>query len=310
MKILLTGGTGFIGQHLLEELKDDDLSVLVLSRKDKPVFWCTSRKFETVKGDLADAGSLERIFSGVDAVVHLAAELKEEKLFESTNIKGAENIISLSARNGVRKIVHLSSVGVVGMQFSSKRVLVNENFPCSPKNDYERTKLRSEQLFLGSRERNKTAVHVLRPTNVFGERHPRRALEGFFTRVKKGSNFPSAQAAMVNYVYVKDVAYAIRYCIMNNDLPPVMNVGPALLFEDFVRAAATRVGSASRVKVLPSALLKAGEFIGELCSQRLGIAMRSLMNKVEYDDSLLKKYPGYRYGIEKGIDATASYYGM
>jgi uncharacterized protein YbjT (DUF2867 family) len=48
MNVLLTGGTGFIGQHLLEELKNDAISIRVLSRKDQPAFWCTNREFETV----------------------------------------------------------------------------------------------------------------------------------------------------------------------------------------------------------------------------------------------------------------------
>jgi nucleoside-diphosphate-sugar epimerase len=243
-------------------------------------------------------------------VVNLAAELKDERYFESTHIEGVKNIISLSERHAVKKIIHLSSVGVVGMQFSRKPVLVNETFPCHPLSGYERTKLRSEELFAAWRDRKNTTVHILRPTNVFGDQHPRRALEGFFTRVRKGSNMPSASNAVVNYVYVKDVAHVIRHLLLNDGLPGLMNVGTSMSFEEFVCMAAARLGSGSRVKAVPAAFLQAGALAAKLFSPRMHIALRALMNRVEYDDSLLRKYTGYKYGIEKGIDAAATFYGL
>jgi nucleoside-diphosphate-sugar epimerase len=228
MKILITVATGFIGQHLLEELKEDDFSIRIIMRNDSPKFWCSNRNFETFIADISDKTSLGKAFQDVDVVVNLAAELHDKNKFYSTNIIGVQNIINLSAIHNIKKIIHLSSTGVVGMQYSNKKVIVDENSPCNPKNEYELTKLQSELLLKEFWEKSDKKIIILRPTHVFGDHHPQKYLLEFFQRVKSEIAIPRCKNTTENYVYVKDVANAIRFFIKNDTSSMVVTIGETI----------------------------------------------------------------------------------
>ena len=308
MKILITGGTGFIGQHLLEELKDDAFSLRIISRQAKPAFWCTNKNFEVVQGDIADKGSLEKAFAGVDILVNLAAELRDPGKFEASNITGVKNIIELSEKNNIKKIVHLSSVGVVGMQYSRKKIVVDENTACHPKNEYERTKLQSEILLNEFGKKSKTAINILRPTNVFGDHHPRQALLGFLQRVKSGGSFPAAPDAVVNYVYAKDVAHALRFCLLNSIGNKTFNVGENMSFQDFLDLAAKELNVRGNTTRLPSLVFALLEVFGYFGIKKLRAQFRGLSNCVEYRDSYMQQSVKYKYGIPSGLAHSVAFF--
>jgi nucleoside-diphosphate-sugar epimerase len=304
MKILITGATGFVGQHLLDELRQDKLSVRVLSRKKDPVFWFPLPGMEIVQCDLGNEAGLGKAFEGIDVIVNLAAEIQDADKFESTNIKGAEHIIAAAKKNGIKKIVHLSSVGVAGMQYSRKRVIVDEHFPCDPKNGYERSKLAAEKLLGEFSLNDQCALHILRPTNVFGDHHPRRALLRLLTKLHQGGSFPVMKGAMVNYVYVKDVAAAIRHFIVNDPEERIVNVGEAVLLRDFLE-----MGAKIQDKVLKTVDLSPAFFSlpGSMMKGPLE-RLKGLSNKVEYSDVFMKHHIGYRYGLREGLERTIRFY--
>ncbi|MFA6922742.1 MAG: NAD(P)-dependent oxidoreductase, partial [Bacteroidales bacterium] len=128
MKLLITGATGFIGQHLFEDIffTKNNIEVRILSRNINPVLRF-SQKVEIYKGDLSEISTIDNAFSGVDILINLAAEIKDKVKFESTNILGTKNIISLVKKHKIQKIIHLSSVGVVGAQYSQIPIEVAEN---------------------------------------------------------------------------------------------------------------------------------------------------------------------------------------
>ncbi|HYG49598.1 MAG TPA: NAD-dependent epimerase/dehydratase family protein, partial [Flavobacteriales bacterium] len=206
MKVVLTGATGFVGRHLIGLLLDEGVHVRVISRKQAVMI----EGCEMVYGDISDKKSIEKAFAGIDVLIHLAAELKNEISFETTNITGVRNLCELVNQYGIKRVVHLSSVGVLGMQFSNKGVLVNEEFPCRPKNGYEKSKLESEKIWLNGLDKS-VSLCILRPTNVFGDHHPRNALLGMFRHIKNGKTLFMNKNARVNYVYVKDLAYVIMH---------------------------------------------------------------------------------------------------
>ena len=308
MKVLITGATGFIGQHLLDELKDDPFSVRIISRKQKPEFWCANKNFEIVQGDITNKTSLEKAFEGIDVVINLAAELQDTSKLEATNITGIKNLVELADKNNVKKIIHLSSVGVVGMQYSRNKIIVDESSPCHPQNEYERTKLQSETLLNEFGKKSKTEINIIRPTNVFGDHHPRKALLGFFQRIKSGKSFPAASNAIVNYVYVKDVAHALRFCLLNDIGNKTFSIGKSLPLQDFLKLSADQLKSKSNIVYLPSFLFRLMNLLGYLGIEKLKANLRGISNCVEYQDAFMKNKIQYKYGTEKGIANTIKDY--
>lgn len=304
MNVLITGGTGFIGQHLLDELQADGLQLTVISRQASPKFWCDTKNFKVIQADIADKESIRKALTGIEAVINLAAELKKHDHFESTNITGTENLVELSEELGVKKIIHLSSVGVVGMQHSSSPLIVDETTQCYPKNGYERTKLESEMIIA----RGSIPYTILRPTNVFGDHHPRQTLLGLMQRIKNGSPIPMSEKAMVNYVYAKDVAHAIRFCLLNKIEDKTINIGQSMPLKKFVETIAAQLGVKPNIKLLPSFFLSAMDFFGYFGVEKVKERLRSISNRVEYSDKFMNKIIGYKYRVEVGISTTLSYY--
>lgn len=307
MKILITGATGFIGQHLLEELKSDEVSIRIISRKQSHSLWCANKNFETFTGDLSDKSSLEPAFREVDIVINLAAELREPGRYHETNIQGVENLIELSEKNKVKKIIHLSSTGVVGMQYSRKKVVINAQSPCHPQNEYERTKLQSELLL---RTQNTTDVVILRPTNVFGENHPRKYLLEFLQRVKSGVAIPRTRESTVNYVYVKDVAHAIRHTLLHKTDAPIITIGETMLFRDFLKVIERHMSVACQTRYIPTLPVAFMEAFNYLGIEKIKTSLQAISNCVAYDDSYMKTRILYKYGIEQGIQRTIANYGI
>lgn len=304
MNVLITGGTGFIGQHLLEELAGDDLQITVISRKQNPEFWCANKNFKIIQADISNKKTLEDAFSSTEVVINLAAELKSSANFESANILGTKNIVELSEVNKIKKIIHLSSVGVVGMQYSLTKTVVDETTPCHPKNEYERTKLRSEEIMKGS----KVPYVILRPTNVFGDHHPRQALLGFFQHIKEQRVFLMKKDAVVNYVYAKDVAHAIRYFVTNNAENRIINIGEATSLKEYAEMTSRLLGVSCTLKNMPDLLFAMANALGYFGMFRMKEKLRGISNCVEYADSYMKNTIGYKYGVRNGLLNSILFY--
>lgn len=309
MKVLITGLTGFVGKNLLATFKEDTLEIVTISRRASPQLIGVHSDC-IFRGTLSDKESLEPAFEGVDVVVNIAAELKDEDQFVKTNIDGVRNIIELSKRHGVKRIVHLSSVGVVGMQYSDSPVIVDETFQCAPKNNYERTKLESERILLTEWSDDPKRITILRPTNVFGEQHPRKALLNYFTKVSAGTRFYSTQHAMVNYVYVADLAHVIRHFIFNSGAHCIYNVGNGMTFKSFHAESAKAIRTAPVYTATGKWIFKCASFFGYLGSASLKSAMQTLSNEVVYtEDRLRKEFPQIvNSGVVQGVCNTVEDY--
>jgi uncharacterized protein YbjT (DUF2867 family) len=111
--VLVTGGTGFIGPHVVHALRARDVQVRVLVREAKrgsrPAAWGA----ELVEGDVTDPASLARATAGVDAVVHLVAIIKGSRAdFERVMAQGTRNVVAAARDAGVRRIVLASALGL------------------------------------------------------------------------------------------------------------------------------------------------------------------------------------------------------
>jgi farnesol dehydrogenase len=149
MKVLVTGGTGFLGRHLVEHLSSRHaLRLLVRPGSSRERF---PGGVEIVAGDVTDPGSLLQAVRGCDAVVHAAALVKimaPAALFDRVNCGGLENVLAAAAEAGVRKTVYVSSFIALGPSEKGAGGLLDETAEPRERswiNDYERTKTRCDR---------------------------------------------------------------------------------------------------------------------------------------------------------------------
>ncbi len=113
MKILVTGGTGFVGTHLINALARRGHEVAVLERRPGGARNRFNRPVEGVRGDVLDRASLERAAAGRDAVIHLVGIINEkgEQTFDRMHREAVENVVAAMAAVRVRRLLHMSAMG-------------------------------------------------------------------------------------------------------------------------------------------------------------------------------------------------------
>lgn len=181
MKVLVTGGAGYIGAELVYQLSlDEQISEIVvydnLSNGNENLFISTSHKIRSglvrfIYGDLLDSRKLNKALNGVEVVYHLAAKVaslfrnEDSHVFEQTNNWGtSELVMAVEEHSTIKKFVYLSSMGVYGS--SSKDQPVDENSDANPKSFYGISKMRGENHV--KRLMNKMDTYIIRSANVYG----------------------------------------------------------------------------------------------------------------------------------------------
>ncbi|MBF0586209.1 SDR family oxidoreductase [Prosthecochloris sp. N3] len=132
-KILVTGGTGFIGSRLVRKLVSGNHQVFALVRKSSSLapFSGFLDQLRLVEGDVTDPASLDKALSGIDEVYHCAGytymggDRNRDALLYAVNVEGTRHLLRAASRAGVRRVVHMSSITAVGM--SGGRTPVDES---------------------------------------------------------------------------------------------------------------------------------------------------------------------------------------
>src|SRR5690625_2697318 len=171
--ILVTGGTGLVGSHLLYHLVSSGHKVRALYRKDSNVYAVRDvfalytkaiiplwRKIQWVEADLNDLPALERAFIGVDYVYHAAAMVsfhrKDRTALYKTNVIGTANIVNISIAKGIKKMCFVSSTATLSKE-AEKPMLDENSFwnPDADNNHYAITKYGAEmEVWRGTQERS------------------------------------------------------------------------------------------------------------------------------------------------------------
>ena len=213
MKLLVTGGTGFIGSHLAEEGRRRGAQVVVLGLVDRSeeqanAALLAGQGVEIIPGSITDAEVCARAMRGVTHVFHLAVAMREggksDKFFEAVNLDGTRRLLEAAGSGRVERFVYCSTIGIYGHRAPG---VTNEQTPLRPGNIYERTKVAAERMVRQLAPKAGVPYTVLRPADVYGPRDQR--LLKLFKGVSRG-RFPlfGDGSGRRHMVYVDDVVAA------------------------------------------------------------------------------------------------------
>src|SRR5271170_5704483 len=173
MLVFVTGATGFVGSHVAQVLAEQGADLRLLIRSSSDPRNIQGLKADRVIGDLRDPESVEKAMAGCDVVFHVAADYRlwvrdPEQMYQA-NVEGTRIILQAARKNGVRRVVHTSSVATMG--FTSNGHLADEDSPVKLESmigPYKRSKFMSEQLALTAGASGMDVV-VVNPTTPVGE---------------------------------------------------------------------------------------------------------------------------------------------
>jgi nucleoside-diphosphate-sugar epimerase len=259
MRVLVTGGSGFLGSWVCELLsKRGDVDVVALVRRtSKTSHLKTLERVTLAEGAVEDARSVEDAARAAQAVVHCAGLVKarnEDELVR-INVEGTRNLAEAAKKHGVKRFVHVSSLEAAGPSDDRRPVRVDQERPCTA---YGRSKLASEKVVLGFKD--SFHVVVLRPAAIYGPRDVE--ILDAFKSVKRGL-MPTIDGgrALGSFVWGPDCAAA---CIraLEADVPSgsiyfVDDGGPPVTQREFLELIEAALGRRALVRMsLPKGLLK------------------------------------------------------
>lgn len=308
MRIAITGASGFIGRHLVEEARRRGHSVLAVVRPTHPAEPLLALGADVARADLGAVGepgpsALDEALEGADALIHSAARVSwgTPEAFARDSVMATREVIGAARRAAVRRLVHVSSTAVYGDR-AVERGVVREEAPYGYKvsrwDRYARAKIEAEKVALDAARavERLLEVVVVRPGWVIGEgdRSTGALLGGLragkFPLVGRGEN-------RLPLTYVKSVTAACLEAATRADLPSGRTYNVACDFEvtqrDFFDALAAAAGLEPRYLRVPFAV-----FYGA------GVAFEALAQLVPGLDPKLSRNVAVLLGRDSVFDTT------
>ena len=260
MRVLVTGGAGFLGSHVVDALlaRGDEVVVVDdLSTGDRANL---DPRAELRIADVGDSAALERALADgkrIDAVVHCAAKTKvvesmeKEELYERVIVEGTYNVLEM-ARHGANMFVNISTGGAI---YGETPVCASESDPIDPQSNYGRFKAKAERLV----EASGIQFVTLRLANIYGPRQ-RRDLEGGVIAIFVGC-WKRGEAITLygdgtyerDYVYVADVVESVLTALTGKHAG-VFNIGTGIAtsVNDLVAALTSVLGPPPGIRKAPA----------------------------------------------------------
>lgn len=207
MKAFVTGGTGFVGSHLVDALIESKnySEIRCLVRNSEK--WLTGKTYTKVHGDLFDLQDISTALKDVDIIFHVAGLVRAPKWsdFKTSNIDSTEHLIRIAQKNGVSNMVILSSLAAVG---PSNGIPLTEDAEFKPLSMYGESKREMEKIIYQIAGKN-DSIKIIRPPAVFGPRETdiytifKTMKLRIFPMVGDGNN------PKVSMVYISDLVHGI-----------------------------------------------------------------------------------------------------
>jgi len=308
MRILVTGGAGFIGSYLCEKYTKEEHTVLCLDNFLSGNLLNVRhlldyRNFKLIKGDVRDFDFLERIIRDVDVVFHLAAQIHvdrsyvEPRLTYDINVMGTQNILEVARIYDVKKVIHASTSEVYG---SAQYVPIDEKHPLDAPHPYGASKIASDRMCNAYIITYGMNIAIPRFFNIFGPRQRDIAYGGvisIFTR-RVLNNMPPViygdGLQTRDYTYIEDAIRAFDL-ILNHKL----------------RLEPINIGSGKEVSIIDLANLiidlcgKKGKIKPVHVEPRIGEVKKLIANTTK-----AKKILGWKpkYDLKEGLRAFIQWY--
>jgi dihydroflavonol-4-reductase len=241
--IAITGGSGFIGSHLVNFMKDKGFRARVLINK-------TDLKRDDIEkfyGSINNEQVIKKILEGVNIVFHLASALGNRIIsneeFLNINKNGTETLLKIAVEQGVEKVVHFSSAGVYGK--SSGLIPLKEDNILNPIDIYEKSKLEGEKIALSYTD--KLNISIIRPGWAYGEGDRRtfklikQINSGLFFIVGKGNKLQSP-------IYIDDLIEAVYEIASKGGNGEIYNAGGTSIP---IKIMVNQIAKSLKKKILP-----------------------------------------------------------
>jgi nucleoside-diphosphate-sugar epimerase len=323
LNVLVTGGAGFLGQHLAAALQERGDAVRVFDRPSANTERLAQQGVEFHPGDICQPASLTEPMQGVGAVVHLAAMSAvwapmEE--YHAVNVTGTENVCRAALAAGVERLIHISSWTVYGMGLKQP---ADEDFPLAPLNEpYSVTKALGDRLVQRMIVEDALPATIIRPDTIFGPGdsvHVGRMSDRLRTR--RSIIVGSGRNAMP-FVYIADIVQGLLLAL---DRPEAVgqayNIGndQPLTQEQLLGAIAEEIGAPPPRLRVPYSALYATAYLAERAAlltrsrrkpvvTRLGVAIFGADNRHAIGKA--RRELGYAPAVpvREGIRRAAAWY--
>lgn len=218
-KLLITGGTGYIGGQIARYLASNGINIVCMTRGNRQI-----DSIPIIEGDLLKPETLENACKGVDIVCHLAGALGRgmaDDVIRAVNVNGTINMIQAAKKAGVKYFLHISSGAVVGPKGPTPS---DETTECHPYTIYEKTKLEGEYSALALSREIDLPLGVARPTFTYGPDDPHKLF--MFQLIKKGWFFFIGDGLSTNHpVYIDDLIQGIMLMLEKKPVQEVFILG-------------------------------------------------------------------------------------
>lgn len=231
MKMLITGGAGFMGSHLCEKYTKEKHTVICLDNFMNGNLinirhLLNYRNFKLINGDIRDSDLLEKVVRDVDVIFHLAAQIHvdrsiiEPKLTYEVNVLGTQNILEAARIYDVRKVIYTSTSEVYG---SAQYVPMDENHPLDAPHPYGASKIAADRVCYAYSQTYGMDISIMRPFNTFGPKQKDSGYGGaisiFVKRTLNGMPpiIYGDGSQTRDYTYIKDMVKAFDAVLDHNE---------------------------------------------------------------------------------------------
>jgi len=323
--ILVTGGTGLVGCHLLYSLVNENKKVRALHRKNsktdsvRKVFSYYSKdykklfdKIEWIEGDINDITSLDVAFQNISEIYHCAAFIsfsnQDFNAMKKINVEGTANMVNTAIDNKVDKFCYVSTIAAIGER---KNMLIDEECEWKENNNpYSKTKHDAElEVWRGISE-GLNAV-IVNPGVIIGSGYWRRGSGAFITQISRGMNyFPPGKTG---FICVKDVVKIMRELMDKNIFSErFLLVAENWTQKDFIYSVCNYLNLKSPLKKASKSIMILGLILDAARSfflnkrRRLSSAIiKSSHSKNEYSNKKISSVLNYKFKmVEKSIKVT------
>ncbi|CDZ76236.1 UDP-glucose 4-epimerase [Legionella massiliensis] len=235
LNVLVLGGNGFVGSHLVSALVDEGHSVKVFSRSKPTYFDNINPQLQYIEGDITNDSDIAYAIKNSDICYHLASTVLPKSsnldpIFDiETNLMATVRLLNQAARSGVKKVIFLSSGGTI--YGAPLHLPIDENHPTNPICSYGITKLAIEKYLSLYHQLHGLDYIVLRLSNPFGEKQRISSAQGaiavFLGKAlrKEPIEIWGDGSVIRDYIHISDVISAMLQCIAYTGTEHVFNIG-------------------------------------------------------------------------------------